>query len=73
MAHAQRAATTYLGGHITEAQPREVLRLTSAGARWALSCIPENAPPATPYQSRRRYARSYGPIHLPACRLLQRP
>ena len=28
MAHVRRAATTSLGGHITEAQPREVLRLT---------------------------------------------
>ena len=33
MAHIRRATTTSPGGHITEAQPREVLRLTSARAR----------------------------------------
>ena len=74
MAHVRRAATTSPGGHITEAQPREVLRLTSARARQALSRIPENAPPARLYRSRCRCARSYGPIHQPGpCRPLQRP
>ena len=63
MAHMRRATTTSPGGHITDAQPREVLRLTSARARRVLSRTLENAPPARPYRSRRRYARSYGSIH----------
>ena len=52
MAHIRRAAMTSPRGHIKEAQPREVLRLTSTRARRALSRIPENAPPARPYRSR---------------------
>ena len=73
MAHVQRAATTSPRGHITEARPREVLRLTSTRARRVLLRIPENAPPARPYRSKRRYARSYNPIHQrgPCCRLRQ--
>ena len=73
-ANLRRAATTSLGGDITEALPREVLRLTSTRARQELSRIPKNVPPARPYRSRRRYARSYSPIHQPGpCCLRRRP